>query len=199
MIRTVLVRSAATDVLRNVGGDPDDAVLVTQCLSNELQVRERARTKLVRRYDKLVYGLAYLMMKNRHDAEDAAQGTFEKVFKKLHRYRSTGPLQAWVMTTCRNHCLDLHRCGARAGRSPVSLDDLDLADRANAVDLDLAIDVQTLIKTLPRAEQEALYFYLLGYTSREAADSKKTAPSTIRSRLSRALDKLGRELRGNVA
>jgi len=183
-----------------MGGDPDDAVLVTQCLSNDKQVRERACTELFCRYDKLVYGLAYLMMNNRQDAEDAAQGTFEKVFKRLHRYRSTGPLQAWVMTTCRNHCLDLHRCGARwARRSPVSLDDLDLADRANAVDLDLAIDVQTLIKTLPRAEQEALHFYLLGYTSREAADSKKTAPSTIRSRLSRALDKLGRELRGNVA
>ena len=197
MIESVLVRSAATNVLGDVGGDPDDAVLVKQCLASDRQVSERARTLLCERHYEAVLDLATYMLRNRHDAEDATQTTFLRVFGKLHKYRAKGPLQAWVMNICRNHCLDLIR-RARAHGSPAPLDDGVLAERANAVDQDMSIDLWTAIKKLPLEEREALCFYNLGWTSKQVAKAIGVPASTIRSRQARAFATLDRELRENV-
>ena len=197
MIESVLVRSAATNVLGDVGGDPDDAVLVKRCLASDPQVRHRANTLLYERHHKAVFDLTTYMLRNHHDAEDATQTTFFKVFKNLHRFRAKGPLKAWVMNICRNHCRDLIR-RARAHGSPAPLDDGVLADRANAVDQDMSIDLWTAIKKLPLAEREALCFHNLGWTSKQVAKAIRVPASTVRSRQARALATLDHELRENV-
>ncbi len=196
MIGLILVRSAARNVLADVGGDPDDAVLVRQCLASDQRASERAGELLVARHQKPVFELAYYMLCNVHDAEDAAQVTFEKVFNNLRGYRSKGSLQAWVMGICRNHCIDQLRSPARARSSRDPFDEAGIAAPAEAVDQDSTITLWMALKRLPLAEREALVFVrLLGFTSHEAGESIGARASTIRSRVGRAEARLKRELR----
>jgi len=198
VIGSILVSSAAPNVLTDVGGDPDDAVLVRRCLASDLRMSERASELLFARHQKPVFELALYMLCNIHDAEDAAQVTFEKVFKNLCGYRSKGSLQAWVMGICRNHCIDRLRSPARARMSLDPFDESGLVAPAAVVDQDLSITLWMALKTLPLDEREAVIFVkLLGFTSHEAAQAIGVRASTIRSRVGRASAKLEVELREN--
>lgn len=198
MIESNLVRSAVPPVLGDVGGDPDDVVLVRQYLGDDLQVSERASALLFERFRTPVFDLAWYMLRNRHDAEDAMQVTFEKAFNNLDSYRSTGSLKAWITRICRHHCIDQLRSPARARTSHDPLDEAEFAVRADVVDQDLSITLWTAFQKLPIDQREAVCFVrFLGFTSHEAAEAIGVRASTVRSRVGIATAKLEREVREN--
>ena len=54
------------------------------------------------------------------EAEDAAQETFLRVYRNLHRYDTARPFKTWILSIASNHCID--RLRKRRMRL-VSLDD----------------------------------------------------------------------------
>jgi RNA polymerase sigma-70 factor (ECF subfamily) len=60
--------------------------------------------RLVEQFRGQVFGLCYRMLGQRQDAEDAAQETFVRVLKNLHRWDPTRQFEPWLLAIAGNRC-----------------------------------------------------------------------------------------------
>jgi len=67
---------------------------------------EEAFSRLVEAYQRPVYSLAYRMLGNGVEAEDAAQDTFLRVYKRLDSYNPEYKLSSWILSIASHHCVD---------------------------------------------------------------------------------------------
>jgi RNA polymerase sigma factor (sigma-70 family) len=74
--------------------------LVRHCLAGD----QSAMLALVERFRGPVFGLCYRMLGQREDAEDAAQETFVRILKNLHRWDSTRDFLPWLLAIAGNRC-----------------------------------------------------------------------------------------------
>ena len=81
-------------------GNSDLQVLVRRCLSGD----QGAMLALVERFRGQVFGLCYRMLSQRQDAEDAAQETFVRVLKNLHRWDPARDFEPWLLAIAGNRC-----------------------------------------------------------------------------------------------
>jgi RNA polymerase sigma-70 factor (ECF subfamily) len=75
---------------------------------------------LVARYQVPVFNLAYSLLTNRTDAEDATQDVFLRAYKSLHTYAGSGLFWSWLRRITVNICI-------RQAQStkPIYCDDMD--------------------------------------------------------------------------
>ena len=59
---------------------------------------------LVERYQGQVFGLCYRMLAQRQDAEDAAQETFVRLLKNLHKWDPERDFEPWLLAIAGNRC-----------------------------------------------------------------------------------------------
>jgi RNA polymerase sigma-70 factor (ECF subfamily) len=74
--------------------------LVRQCLRGE----HSAMTSLMQKLHPLVFGVCFKMLGHRHDAEDAVQETFVRVFRHLGHWDQQRPFEPWLLTIAGNRC-----------------------------------------------------------------------------------------------
>ncbi|MEZ5045728.1 MAG: sigma-70 family RNA polymerase sigma factor [Chitinophagaceae bacterium] len=60
---------------------------------------------LVDKYKDLSFSLACSILKNEHDAEDALQEAFIKVFKRIHTFQFSSSFSTWLYKIVYNTCL----------------------------------------------------------------------------------------------
>lgn len=157
---------------------------------------------LVRAYERPVYNLAYRLLGDPMEAEDAAQETFVRAFNKLATYQPERKFVNWLLSIASHHCID---CLRRRGRSPaLSLDGplppqwlaSDAERPEQAVNRRQQQDqVRRLLDTLEppyRAAVVLRYWYDLSYE--EIAATMGTTESAIKSRLHRARRMLAEQL-----
>jgi RNA polymerase sigma-70 factor (ECF subfamily) len=94
-----------------------DAELVRRAKAGELPAFE----ELVTRYERRVYSLAYRMLRNPHDAEDATQQTFLSALEHLKDFREESSFYTWLMRIASHAALKIIR--KRKGLPVVSLDE----------------------------------------------------------------------------
>jgi RNA polymerase sigma-70 factor (ECF subfamily) len=98
--------SLAHDDVRALAGavrterDLDLRRLVRQCVGGD----QAAMLALVERFRGQVFGLCYRMLGQRQDAEDAAQETFVRVLKNLHRWDPARDFEPWLLAIAGNRC-----------------------------------------------------------------------------------------------
>ncbi len=153
----------------------------------------QAFAQLVAAYQGPVFNLAYRMLGNAVEAEDAVQETFVRMYTKLHTYQPERKLSSWVLSIASHYCIDRLR---RRHGDWVSLDDEsvatvlpshtpgpeELAQRAEVRE-----EVQRLLDQLPPAYRVPLvlrYWYDLSYA--EIADVMGLTVQAVKSRLHRA-------------
>lgn len=73
----------------------------------------KAFGKLVERYQKKVYGLAFGILRNREDAWDVAQDAFVKAYKNLATYEGNAAFYTWLYRITYNLSLDVLRSKGR--------------------------------------------------------------------------------------
>src|SRR5687767_4315142 len=78
----------------------DLRTLVGHCLADD----QSAMLALVERFQGQVFGLCYRMLGQRQDAEDAAQETFVRVLKNLHRWDPEREFVPWLLAIAGNRC-----------------------------------------------------------------------------------------------
>ena len=78
----------------------DLQTLVRTCLAGD----QPAMLALVERFRGQVFGLCYRMLGQRQDAEDAAQETFVRVLKNLHRWDPERAFEPWLFAIAGNRC-----------------------------------------------------------------------------------------------
>lgn len=80
--------------------------------------------ELVREHTPSVYKVAYSMMGNEHDAQDAVQESFIKIYRALPQFRGDSAVSTWIYRITVNVCKDILRVSGRF--RAVSPDDEDV-------------------------------------------------------------------------
>lgn len=67
---------------------------------------KKAFAQLVESYQTPVYNLAYRMLGNANDAEDAAQETFLRAYAQLRRFHADRKFATWLLSIGAHYCID---------------------------------------------------------------------------------------------
>jgi RNA polymerase sigma-70 factor (ECF subfamily) len=158
---------------------------------------------LVESYQGPVFNLTYRMLGDAKEAEDAAQETFLRVYRKLDSYDPTRKFSTWVLSIASHHCIDRLR---RRRVTLVSLEDEKLpasvivsdqpGPERSAVQSEYEAQIQTLLGTLSPDYRTVVvlhYWYDLSYE--EIAQTTDSTISAVKSRLFRARRMLAKQLR----
>lgn len=70
---------------------------------------EEAFEELVIRYEIKIYSACFYFLKNKEDAEDAAQDVIIKLYRKLHTFRKEAAFSTWLNYVTANTCRDILR------------------------------------------------------------------------------------------
>lgn len=143
-----------------------------------------------------LYGIALRVLGDRHEAEDALQETFVKVWHNAGRYRQNGlsPM-TWLITVARNHAID--RLRARNARRTQPIEDAGevASDAMTGEDAAMAASLRgrmgDCLRTLPPDRAAAVCrAYVLGEAYQELADRYAVPLNTMRTWLRRSLLRL---------
>ena len=86
-------------------------------------------TAIVRRYQGMVYSVAYNLLGNHTDAEDAAQEAFLRCYRKLPQYRGEATFSTWLFRLSLTAGIDYQR-RERRRPEPVEVPDISGAEPA---------------------------------------------------------------------
>ena len=175
----------------------------------ESELVERARAgdadayaALVRGHEEIAFRTAYLISGDAAEAEDAAQAGFIKAHHALRRFRRGEPLRPWLLTIVANEARNRRRSAGR--RAALALraagEERPLREAAPSPEAALLAGERraALLAALGRLrEDDRLVIgcrYLLDLTEAETAAALGVRPGTVKSRLSRSLERLREEL-----
>ena len=129
---------------------------------------------------KRVYRLAMVLMGNISDAEDVTQTVFLKAWEKKPDFRDADHEIAWILTTTRNQCKDIHKSFYRRKR----------ADLENAPEPQVTLETQMdseiweALQSLAEKYRMVLYlYYYEGYSVRELSVILSRRESTLQTQL----------------
>lgn len=140
-----------------------------------------ALEKLYNRYNKLVYGIAFSILKNKEDSEDVVQTVFSKLYILEKDKLPTDKIGTWLYTVTKNEALLL----LRKNNNDVNLDTIyDLEDENNEIDKFINKDsYNRLINGLNQKEQEVVSLKILSnFTFKEIGELLGESANTIKWR-----------------
>jgi len=79
--------------------------LVEHCLGGD----KNSYAQLVERHKRMVFNVAYRILGNREDAEDAAQEAFLRAYLALPRFRKKSKFSTWLYSIVSNVCITKKR------------------------------------------------------------------------------------------
>ena len=133
-------------------------------------------------YGPALQRLAYVYLKNIHDAEDAVQDVFLAYLRSTAVFPTEEQRRAWLMTVTANRCRSLLR-SPRRQTEPLSEELACLpAEESDLLRAVLALEEKYRLPI-------HLYYYE-HYKSDEIAQLLHLAPATVRTRLARARQQL---------
>lgn len=139
------------------------------------------------------YGLAYSMLGDRENAEDAVQEAAAKAWRGMYRLRAGASAKTWFFAIVANQCRDVRRASRRTILSLFEIPEPNEADHADSVARDVDLE-RALGRLSPR--QRALLFlrYQMDLPPAEMAAVLGWRAGTVKSRLHRALRQLEGQL-----
>ncbi len=148
---------------------------------------------MVERYAGLLQ-LAYLILHDYTEAEDATQLALERAWRSRRQLRNVDDALWWLRRIVVREALRARSSPWRILRSPLDVIDLQARGRSAAADHE-RLDLIRAYERLP-AEQAAavVLHHYLAYPVSEAAELLDVPLETVRSRLRRAMRRLREEL-----
>jgi RNA polymerase sigma-70 factor (ECF subfamily) len=155
---------------------------------------EDALETVVREHARLVYRIAYSVLRNHHDAEDATQETFVRVLRYRRKLEGVEDPKTWLAKIAWRVAIQ------RGKRQPViSMSEIEVRDVAtqirsqlssaeeNALGTELSALLASLISALPDPLRDALRLSTIeGLSPAEIAQVLGSSESSVRSRIFRA-------------
>ena len=139
----------------------------------------------IRSVQKTAFGVAFLILKNTTDCEDAMSAAIVKAYEHRSALTKRGSFRAWFLRILRNEAYTV----LRGRRKVLETDEIEeqpkpFPDTAQSLDLHAA-----LLK-LSEEQRNALYLQEEGYSMDEIAAALNVPVGTVKSRISRAKDTL---------
>jgi RNA polymerase sigma-70 factor (ECF subfamily) len=153
----------------------------------------------VERYSDLLYGTAYLMLRNRGHAEDAVQEAFVSAWRGIDTFRPEAELRPWLLRILVNHVLQRRRHKV-LGLVTLPEFGLEIADSTPGPELSAERnwerrELSRALSKLPAKYARPLILRFFSELSQaEVALALQIPEGTVKSRLHRALQELHREL-----
>ena len=177
-----------------------DAELIQRILDGD----QDAFTPLVNKYQKGVHALAWRKVGDFHTAQEITQDAFLKAYQKLGTLKSYDLFGGWLYVIASNLCLDWLR------KNPPPEQSLEVTDanEVNQVSYSRYITgkqaaeadearrevVKKLLQKLPESERTVMTLHYLGeMTIKTISEFLGVSPNTVKSRLSRARNRLRKE------
>ena len=150
----------------------------------------------VRRFQRVVYGVALTVTRDPVTAEDVAQQAFEQAWRHAQVYDSRrGSVRAWLTTIAHNLAIDVLRARTSAPVDPADLPTLltavtDTPERL-AVARDSAAGLRRALAQLPGAQARAVAMAgIYGMTARQIAVTEGIPLGTAKTRIRDGMLKL---------
>lgn len=152
---------------------------------------ERAFASLVAPLIEPALRLAYSMLNDRSEAEDATQEALASAWRKLHQLRPGMPVRPWLLAIVINRCRNVRRTRwfrlVRLADPPHTKSALDPQPDH--------LDLQRAMARLPERDRRALFLHFyLDLPIDEVASTLGLSPSAAKARIYRACHRLRPEL-----
>lgn len=170
-------------------------------VADVLRGNKQAFANLVERYKSPVYNLAYRMLGNGEDAEDAAQESFLRAYSQLRSYDRSRKFSSWLLSITAHHCIDQLRRRRFTWLPIEAIDALEWlgadVDQPESVVIDGEDrdEVRRLLHALPAKYRLVVvlrYWYDMSYD--EIARTTSLSEAAVKTRLHRAREMLAQHV-----
>jgi RNA polymerase sigma-70 factor (ECF subfamily) len=159
---------------------------------------------LVHAYQGIAFRTAYLISGSAADAEEAAQDGFIKAFRQIGRFRSGEPFRPWLLRIVANEAHNRRRSAGRRARLALRAageqgsGDAVPSPEDFALSAERGSEVLAAVESLSEEHRLVIVCrYFLDLSEEETAAALGIRRGTVKSRLSRALDRLREEFGGD--
>ena len=130
------------------------------------------------KYKQDMYAVAYGILKNKEDAEDAVHQSFLKIadnFSKVSQI-PCHELKAYIVIICRNTAINIYRQNQNRAKHSTELFETEIVD-----------ELLLAIKQLPQIYKDVIYLYFLQeFSAKETATQLEISSELVRQRALRA-------------
>jgi RNA polymerase sigma-70 factor (ECF subfamily) len=181
---------------------PSEADIVERAKRGDASAFEH----LVQSHQQIAFRTAWIVTRSAADAEDATQEAFIKAYRSLGRFRPGAPFRPWLLAIVANEARN--RRAAAGRRERLALTAARESDPGGAVpspeaallDSERRAELLAAIERLGEGHRLAIGCrYLLGLSEEETAAALGCRRGTVKSRVSRALERLRLELEATHA
>ena len=150
--------------------------------------------------------IAYQYLRDAHDADEAVQDAFVKVFTHITSYREDLPFEVWFTRILVNACLDLRKSRSRRLRWAVPMSATnevapaepaapDPSPEQRLVSTERATEITAAVDSLPDRQRTVFTLcHVAEQTTAEVSQALGLSEATVRVHLFRAVRKLRRLL-----
>jgi RNA polymerase sigma-70 factor (ECF subfamily) len=157
-----------------------------------------AYAALVRAHQDVAFRTAMLITQDAAEAEEAAQDAFVKAWRALGRFRPGESLRPWLLTIVANEARNRRRSAGRRTALALRSAAPDGENRSAEAQVIAGESRATLLEALSRLRPDDRLVlgcrFLLELTEAETAAALGVRPGTVKSRTSRALERLRGEV-----
>lgn len=184
------------------GRPPNEQELIARSRAGDV----RAFDELVRMHQRLALRVAFLVVRERSEAEDVTQEAFIKAFRAIGGFREASPFRPWLLRIVRNEALNRVRGSDRRERFNHRLLNDPGSGGAAPSPESLVIDdlermrIVSAMEGLPGRYRTVIFHrYLLDMSEREVATVLGLSRGTVKSRTARGLALLRTRLERDMA
>ena len=167
----------------------DDVAIIQRILNGD----ETAFATLVRRYQGMVFALAYHYLKDFQDAEEVSQDVFLKVYRSLDTLEDPRRFSNWLRRIVYTEAMMRLRAHKRPATLHLETEGPEIISQSLR-QYEEAQRRSSVVEALEELAEELRLIvelrYLGGYTSREIGEMLGMKPGTVRYRLHRAIKSL---------
>jgi RNA polymerase sigma factor (sigma-70 family) len=172
---------------------PNDSELVARARRGDLEAYE----EIVRRHESIAFRTAWVITGSAADAEEAAQDAFVKAHRALSRFREVAPLRPWLLAIVANEARNRVKSAGRRERLVLRvaeerrLGGAVPSPEAALLGSEQREELLRAIGELSEADRQSIACrFFLDLSEDETAAALGCARGTVKSRLSRALERL---------
>ncbi len=163
-----------------------------ECIKLARKGDQDAFTQIVEAYQNPVYNLCYRMLGTPQAAEDAAQESFWRAYKNLHRYDIKRPFATWLLSIAAHYCIDQQRRKRLPTMDLNEIIEFAAEDPAPSpesftINMEFSEKVQSQLAQLSENDRAVLILrYWHEYSENEICQALSISKSAVKSRLHRA-------------